>query len=194
MQVKSAVATSGSSLAITYPAAQTAGNLNVVAVMWGDTTASVSSVTDSKNNVYALAVGPTQTTGVTQSIYYAKNIVAGSNTVTVTFSQAASWPNVNVLEYSGLSTTSPLDVFATASGSGTAANSGAATTTSANELIFGTGSTTNAATAAGSGFSNRIINSFGDISEDKIVSSTGSYNATATMTSGSWVMQMVAFR
>ena len=62
MQVKSAVATSGSSVAITYPAAQTAGNLNVVAVMWGDTTSAVSSVTDSKGNTYALAVGPTKVT------------------------------------------------------------------------------------------------------------------------------------
>jgi IPT/TIG domain-containing protein len=194
VQVKSAVANSGGSIAVTYPGAQTAGNLNVVAVMWGDSTSTVSSVTDSKGNSYTLAVGPTRITGVTQSIYYAKNIVGGSNTVTVTFNQTAAFPNVNVLEYSGLSTTNPLDVFSSASGSGTTANSGAATTTSANELIFGAGSTSNAFTAAGSGFSNRIINSFGDISEDQIVSNTGSYNATATLTSGTWVMQMVAFR
>ena len=129
MQVKSAVATSGSSVAITYPAAQTAGNLNVVAVMWGDTTSAVSSVTDSKGNAYALAVGPTKASGLTSAIYYAKNIAAGSNTVTVTFNQAAGFPNVNVLEYSGLDTTSPLDVTSTASGSGTTANSGSATTT-----------------------------------------------------------------
>ena len=37
-------------------------------------------------------------------------------------------------------------------------------------------------TAAGSGFSTRIINAFGGISEDQMVSSTGSYNATATLT------------
>jgi hypothetical protein len=194
VQVKSATVLSGSSVAVTYPVAQTAGNLNVVAVMWGDTTSTVKSVTDSQGNLYALAIGPTKITGVSQSIYYAKNIVAGSNTVTATFNQAAAYPNVNVLEYSGPSTTSPLDVVASASCSGTTANSGVAATTSANELIFGTGSTSNVATGAGSGFSNRIINSFGDISEDRIVSSTGSYNATATMTSGSWVMQMVAFR
>src|SRR5207248_799697 len=115
-------------------------------------------------------------------------------TVTVTFNQTASFPNVNVLEYSGLSTTSPLDVFSSATGSGTTANSGSASTTSANELIFGAGNPSSTFTAAGSGFNNRIINSFGGISEDKIVGSTGSYNATAIMTSGTWVMQMVAFR
>jgi hypothetical protein len=194
VQVKSAVATSGSSVSITYPAAQTAGNLNVVAVMWGDTTSTVSLVTDSKGNAYALAVGPTRASGLSSAIYYAKNIAAGSNTVTVTFNQTAGFPNVNALEYSGLDTASPLDVTSTASGSGTTANSGSATTTSANELIVGVGNPSSVFTAAGSGFSNRIINSFGGISEDRIVTSTGSYNATATMTSGTWVMQMATFR
>jgi hypothetical protein len=194
VQVKSAVTTSGASVVITYPAAQTAGNLNVVAVMWGDTTSTVSSVTDSKGNIYALAVGPTKATGLTSAIYYAKNIAGGSNTVTVKFNQTAGWPNVNVLEYRGLDTANPLDVKAAATGTGTTANSGSATTTSANELIVGAGNPTSSFTAAGSGFSNRIINSFGGISEDKIVSSTGSYNATATLTSGGWVMQMAAFR
>src|SRR4029077_717739 len=37
-------------------------------------------------------------------------------------------------------------------------------------------------------------NAFGGIAEDKIVNSTGNYNATATLTSGAWVMQMAAFR
>ena len=44
---------------VTYTAAQTAGDLNVVVVGWNDSTATVSSVTDSKGNVYTRAVGPT---------------------------------------------------------------------------------------------------------------------------------------
>jgi hypothetical protein len=194
VQVKSGVATAGSSLAVAYPAAQTAGNLNVIAVMWGDTTATVNSVTDSRGNPYALAVGPTRTNGLTSAIYYAKNIAAGGNTVTVTFNQRAGWPNVNVLEYSGLDTANPLDVVATASGNGTIANSGVASTTSANELIVGAGNPSSLFKAAGSGFSSRFINSFGGISEDAIVTNVGTYNATAVMTSGAWVMQMAAFR
>jgi IPT/TIG domain len=194
VQVKAGVATSGSSLAVAYPAAQTAGNLNVIAVMWGDTTSSVNSVTDSRGNPYALAVGPTRTNGLSSSIYYAKNIAAGGNTVTVTFNQRAGWPNVNVLEYSGLDTANPLDVVATASGNGTIANSGVANTTSANELIVGAGNPTSLFKAAGSGFSSRLINSFGGISEDAIVTNVGNYRATAVMTSGTWVMQMATFR
>jgi hypothetical protein len=48
---------------VTYPAAQTAGDLSVVIVGWNDASAQVSSVTDSKGNVYQLAVGPTVLTG-----------------------------------------------------------------------------------------------------------------------------------
>jgi hypothetical protein len=66
-------------VSVAYTATQTAGNLNVVIVGWNDITNSVSSVTDSQNNAYQLAVGPTtRTTLLTQSIYYAKNIKGGS--------------------------------------------------------------------------------------------------------------------
>ncbi len=115
----------------------------------------VSSVTDSRGNTYALAIGPTSGTGLRQSIYYAKNIAAGSNTVTVAFSKAAAFVDVRVLEYSGLDTLNPLDKTAGAAGSGTTASSGAATTTSANELIFGAGMTVARFTGAGTGFTSR---------------------------------------
>jgi len=186
---------SGSTLAVAYPAAQTAGNLNIVVVGWNDTTAAVSSVTDSRGNTYTRAVGPTTGTALSQSIYYAKNIIAGSNTVTVVFNQTAAYPDVRVLEYSGADTTNPLDVTAGASGTGLTGNSGSATTTSANELVFGAGMTFDIYNAAGSGYTNRVITNFGDIAEDKSVTSTGSYNATAAMrASAAWVMQMATFK
>ena len=193
VQAKSGTARTGASLAVAYPVVQTAGNMNVVAVMWGDTTSTVSSVTDSQNNTYVLAVGPTTASGLSSALYYAANIIGGSNTVTVTFNTTAAWPNVNVMEYSGLSTSNPLDVTSAGTGAGTTANSGSATTTSASELIVGAGNPVTTFTAAGSGFTSRVINSFGGISEDKIVNATGSYNATAPMTSGGWVMQMATF-
>ena len=142
--------TASASVSVIYPAAQIAGDLNIVAVGWNDTTSTVSSVTDSRGNTYALAIGPTTGTGLRQSIYYAKNIAAGSNTVTVAFNKAAAFVDVRVLEYSGLDTLNPLDTTAGAVGSGTAASSGAATTTSANELIFGAGMTVGRFTGAGS--------------------------------------------
>jgi hypothetical protein len=182
------------SVSVTYPVAQTASDLNIVAVGWNDTTSTVSDVTDSLGNTYTLAIGPTTGTGLTQSIYYAKNIAAGSNTVTVTFNQAAAFPDVRILEYSGLDTKNPLDITAGAAGNGTAASSGAATTTSANELIFGAGMTGTVFTAAGAGFTSRIITTPNtDIAEDEVVSSAGSYSASATGGAGNWVMQMATF-
>jgi IPT/TIG domain len=197
VQVKSATPHPTSlSVAVTYSVAQTAGNLNVVEVGWNDTTSSVNSVTDSRGNGYVLAVGPTRGTGLTQSIYYAKNIGGGTNTVTVTFNKAAAVVDVRALEYSGLDTANPLDVTAAAAGSGTTGNSGAATTRSANELIVGAGMTAGAFTKAGTGFTSRIITSpDADIAEDQITTAPGSYSATApTSTSTVWVMQMAAFQ
>ena len=176
---------------VTYPAGQTAHDLNVVVVGWNDTTATVQTVKDSAGNTYSLAIGPTSGTGLRQSIYYAANIVGGSNTVTVTFSQAAVYPDIRILEYRGIST---VDVTAGASGSSATASSGAATTTVANELIFGA-NTVATSSRVGSGFTSRIITSpDGDIAEDKVVTAIGSNSATSTLTSsGPWVMQMVTF-
>ena len=196
VQVKSATPqTASASVAVTYPVAQTLGNLNIVAVGWNDTTSTVSGITDTRGNTYVLAIGPTTGTGLRQSIYYAKNIVAGSNTVTVTFSKAAAFVDVRVLEYSGLDTANPLDQTAGAVGSGTTASSGAVTTTAANELIFGAGMTISRFTAAGSGFISRIITSpDADIAEDRTVAATGSYSATAPNSTSNWVMQVATFK
>ena len=181
VQVKAATPqTHSASVAVTYTVAQTAGNLNIVAVGWNDTTSTVTGVTDTRGNTYTLAIGPTTGTGLRQSIYYAKNIAAGSNTVTVTFNQAAAFVDIRALEYSGLDTANPLDETAGAAGSGTTASSGAATTTAANELIFGAGMTASAFTKAGTGFTLRTITSpDADIAEDQITTATGSYSATA---------------
>ena len=67
------------SVTVKYGAAQTAGNLNAIAVGWNDTTATVTSLTDTKGNIYVRAVGPTTYPGMlTQSLYYAKNIAAAA--------------------------------------------------------------------------------------------------------------------
>jgi hypothetical protein len=185
---------------ISYPLAQTAGHLNIIVVGWNDTSATVRSVADSRGNTYALAVGPTNGTALTQSIYYASNILGGSNTVTVTFSQAANYPDIRILEFAGLRPTSQLDVTAGASGTdsnNTVVSSGLASTTSAHELIFGAGTTSLVFDQAGSLFIPDVITYFGDIAEDESVSAIGTYGATATLGgsgSANWVMQMASFK
>jgi len=110
VQVKAATPqTASGSVSVTYTLAQTAGNLNVVVVGWNDTTSTVSMVSDSLGNNYALAIGPTTGTAVRQSIYYAKGIKAGNNTVTIRFSQAARYADIRLLEYSGMDPVNPLE-------------------------------------------------------------------------------------
>src|SRR5439155_1087342 len=135
----------------------------------------------------------------TQAIYYAKNIAsaaAGANTVTVTFSVAAVFPDIRIAEYSGLDTANPLDVAVGAQGTTTAtSNSGSVTTTNGNDLLVGANVVQSITTGAGSSFTNRIITPDGDILEDRVVTVTGSYSATAALDRVQpWVMQMVAFR
>jgi hypothetical protein len=187
------VAASATSVAVTYTTAEVTGDLNVVVVSWNDTSSSIVSVTDSASNVYA-PVGATAGHGLSQAIYYAKNIAGATPTVTVTFNTSASFPDVRVLEYSGLSTTAPLDNWAGSSGSSAAPDSGAAATTG-NDLILGAGTTANVFSGAGTGFTSRIITPFGNINEDSAAAvAAGSHNATATVIGSQlWLMQVAGF-
>ena len=159
-------------VSVTFTSAQVAGDLNVVVVGWNDSTATVSAVTDKSGNTYIRAVGPTVQSGIaTQSIYYAKNIVsaaAGANTVTVTFTTAAVYPDIRILEYSGADPNNPVDVTAASSGNSASSSSGAATTTNATDLIFAANLVQTTTTGPGSGFTKRLLTSpDGDIAEDR---------------------------
>jgi hypothetical protein len=191
----SASSASRSTITVTYQAAQNAGDLNVVAIGWSNRAATIRSVTDTKGNTYALAVGPTATG--TQAIYYAKNVqaaTAGSNTVTVTLSTSAPWTDVRIVEYGGIDTTSPLDGAVAASGTGTITSSGPLTTTNAHNLLFAANYVGGTSTGPGPGYTQRL-NPSGDIVQDQIVSATGTYTATAPQDSNSsYIMQLVAFR
>ncbi len=186
-----------STVNVAFPAPQTAGNLNVVAVGSYYSAATVASVTDSLGNIYVRAVGPTAIDGwESQSIYYARNIAAapdGSNTVTVSFDSVVDYSDIRILEYAGADRDNPVDVVAASAGSDAISDSGPATTTTTNDLIFGALITSSAGTP-GPGFTNRLLTNFGNIAEDQMVAATGAYNATATVSPGAWIMQMVAFR
>ena len=191
--------TDESTATVRHTKAQGAGDLNVVAVGFNNATSTISSVTDSAGNVYQVAAPLTRGSALSQAIYYAKNIksaAAGSNVVKVQFSGAVPYPDVRVLEYSGLDPVNPLDSSASAAGSGASASSGNLTTSAANEMIFGAGTTQGVFAGASNGFTSRIITPIdGDIALDKSVSAAGTYPATASLNGGAaWVMQGVAFR
>ena len=184
---------------VSFTSAQTGGDLNVVLVGWSDSTAQITSVTDSAGNSYALAVGPTVLSGsASHAIYYARNILAAGagNVVTVRFATAAAYPDVRILQYRGLDRVSPLDVVSAGTGTGTSSSVPAVATTSTVDLLVAGNYVQTSTTGAGSGFTSRFVTSpDGDIAEDRVVTAAGSYGASAPLSAaGWWVMQMVAFK
>src|SRR5262249_38275951 len=149
---------------------------------------------------YHLAVGPTVLPGTaTQSIYYAAGIApaaANANTVTVTYSAAAAYVDVRIAEYSGIDPANPVDTGAEATGSGKLSDSGLAITTTAADVLVAGNYVAHTTTGPGSGYTQRMMTPDQDILEDSLVSSVGSYHATAPLSNGSgwWIMQMVALR
>src|ERR1051325_5010801 len=93
-----------SSVSVQYTGPQTTGDLNVIAVGWNDVTSNLLSVTDSSGNQYQVAASVMRGSGLSQAIYYAKNIkaaAAGANSVTVQFDRLAAYIDVRILEYQG---------------------------------------------------------------------------------------------
>jgi hypothetical protein len=191
--------TNQTQVSVAYAAAQAAGDTNILVIGWNNATSNITSVTDSAGNVYQLAVPTARGDGLSQAIYYAKNIkaaAAGTNSVTVTFNAPTQYVDIRALEYSGLDLVNPFDVGASASGTSNLASSGPVTTNTARELVIGAGMTAWAFSGAGTGFTTRIITSpDADIAEDRFVTATGSYSATAPLVgSAAWVMQVATFK
>ncbi len=182
----------------TYSEAQTAGDTNILAIGWNDVTASIASVVDSGGNVYQPALATYRGSGMSQAVYYSSNIAAapaGSNQVTVTFNQAAVFVDLRITEYARVRHANPFDGGVSANGNGSNASTSPLAVPAASELLFAAGMTGAVFTGPGPGFTSRIITSpDGDIVEDAIAPSAGSYNATAPLNGGTWLLQLAAFR
>ena len=189
------------SVSAAFPISNTTGNLILVFVRMSSSSQTVT-LTDSANNTYFQAVAQVQNADSSQvHLFYAKNILgAAANTVTATFSSTNNHPWLAIYEFKGLSPTNPLDQTATAQGNGSTPSSGATpTTTSTNELVFGaTGlsSTYSGAQTAGNGFAmlENDTASSPAANEFMLVTSTGSYTATFTLSgSTNWTAIVATF-
>src|SRR5207244_2312391 len=131
-------------------------------------------------------------TGISQALYYAKNINSGVNIVKATFASAASSPDLIVLEYRNADTLNPLNATHAQSGTGTLTpSSGQATNITQGELLIGAGMTNKLFTAPGSLYTQRaLVAKAKNIAEDRIVTSAGAYDASATLSdaTGYYVM------
>jgi len=111
------------------------------------------------------------------------------------------WNNsmLAVFEYSGLATSSALDVAAAATGNSNSLNTGPITTSGPNELLFASGYGNSGGTlSAGSNYVMQLYTTHVGLHlglEDRTVSAAGTYNATFTDTGAwDWVAQIAAFR
>ena len=193
---------------------QVAGDLNVVVVAFnaGATTTidgpgtTPHFITDTKGNVYTL-VATVPGTGISQSIWYAQNILAaaaGTNTINVQFSTAVT-AEMTVSEYSGSTTgaSSPLDQANGNANTSTVATTGNVTTVFPNELIIttvaeGIGQDV---TGVNSGFRLLPVENFNMTpgfswysTADQFVSAVGTYSNTFNLSaSKSFVSTIVTF-
>jgi hypothetical protein len=178
----------------------TAGNLIIVAIQ-GSAISSNPTVSDSRGNTYTKIGSVNGGGGPAYSyLYYAKNIAAGANTVTVTLNNGGDL-GFHISEWSGLDTTSPVTASSTgvATSSATLWSASSLTTTAANSLLFSFGGTESSAETftAGTNFT-KITDqpSHSSMAQYRVVSSTGSYNSTMTVNTAdsAWVVIMAAFK
>lgn len=132
-----------------------------------------------------------------QAVFYAANIAAsGPNTtqVTVVFDRPAVFVDLRITEYSGLKASAPFAAGVSAKGTGVSAETGMLVTNAPNDLLFAAGMTSGSFTEPGGGFVSRVITSpDGDIVEDAVVVTPGGYQASASLTGGTWLLQLAAF-
>jgi hypothetical protein len=189
------------SISQSFPNGNVAGHLIIAFVRMSTTTQTVQ-VTDSLGNVYTDAVSQGQSVDGHQiHVFYAKNIAAGANTVTATFSATNNHPWLSIYEYSGLSTTAPLDQTASAQGTSSSPSSGVTpSTTSSHELLFaglGMPATSTPTVTSGSGFSflQQDTNTSRAANESQIVNSVGRYAASFPLNGTTyWTAAIATFK
>jgi RHS repeat-associated protein len=187
---------------LSFTSNNTAGNFIAVCVRAGHS-GEVFTISDSNGNTYTQAVFLSETldtpNGHSLAIFYAKNIAAGANTVTVSDTISGTL-RFAILEYSGVATSSVLDGTASAQGSSISPNSGNATTTASGDLLLGAISTADPASfVAGSGYSTKesvpVEPGTKLIAEDWIQTTAGTTSASVTLAaSDPWGAVFAAFK
>ncbi len=198
-----------SSQTASFGNAVTSGDLIVVAVApWNSSDIeAVSSVTDSAGNPYSKAVeDPSVPEGAVQplSIWYAPNVVGGTNfTVTVTLQNPGA-VSVAIHEYGGLAASNVVDQVGHANGNGSQATATlSAATSQANDLLFSASTFTDVSVVSATAGSNYTLRQSqpNDLccdalfTEDQAVNVTGQYTATFSYPQAvNYRVAVVAFR
>ena len=190
--------TNSGTFGLAFPSGNTLGNLIIV---FGSNFGSAATISDTNSNSYSQLsnLNVADPTHGYQPVWYAFNCASGANTVTVVSGALAS-AALLIAEYSGISTTSPLDQSGTNSGSGGTTWTGPSlTTTHASELllVIAYASPSGGPTTISSPFTADETTTAGSfvvgILAENIVSSTGTYQATGAYVFGSYGITMATF-
>ncbi len=188
-----------SSASLAFPANNTVGNWIGVGIRVGEPNETIT-VKDSKGNTYHGATQINQTgDGDTLAIFYAENIAAGANTVTVSVSSADTL-RFAILEFSGVAPSGSIDQAIANQGSNASPNSGGITTTVNGDLLLGAIMSADEETyTAGSGF--QIVESVPAAPNTKLImeyqvqASSGSTSSSAKLSSADpWAAGIAAFK
>jgi hypothetical protein len=166
----------------------TAGSLIVAAMSWDTSSGSTVTCSDTRSNAYTtLNVWNDATNTQSLAICYAPNSSAGADTVTATLGAGAGFRRMIISEYSGVATSSPVDVSLGIGGvaGAAAATSGSVTPTQNGDLIYGAIMDTGTITpiAPGAGFTQRSFTNVKDLATQDFQQLTAAAVA-ATFTQG----------
>lgn len=171
---------------------------HLIVAVGTNTTALTVSAADTQSNTYQTDVA----TSSSRAPYIISSRITTelttADTVTVTYSGTAGQRLMGLYEFSGLASSTWLDQINQGSGTGTAPNSGNVVTTQADELLFGheRNNAAGSTYAPGGGFSllDNIQNGQWMATSYLIVSATGTYAASGTITSTGWTQSIATYR
>jgi hypothetical protein len=164
----------------------------IIACATFDNTSATLSLSDSLGSSFTTLLGPVDVAASSRRHYLfaALDVAGGSDTITATLSAAApSRFEVYIHEYANVSA---YDVGRAAIGTSASMTSGTMNLSGSNELLFGYAWSSDTVTV-GSGFTARST-AYSNVTEDMIVTSAGSYEATASQNSNAWAMLAAAFK
>src|SRR5262249_74658 len=127
------------------------------------------------------------------AIFYANVSTSITPTVTVQWGSSATYPEMELYEFSNIASSSSIDASLSASGNSANVTSGSVSTTDSGDLLFGACCVANAVTAGETGWINTVTKNHNGV-EFRLPGAIGSYNATWTESaSGAYAAVQAAF-
>jgi hypothetical protein len=197
---------SSSPVTCTYIHAQTAGNTNLVCMSWVDATATFTSMSDSAGNTYQQVLS-LSSPAHSMSMYVfvcvgIKAAAANTNTVTINVNTngAFNFPELFIIELSGVTALDLSACTINSASSGTTATAGPVTCSYQHELLIGYMYTNTTENGLGTGWSFVMWSNGqqgtgnGGAMEQQSTSTGGSFTANTKLTpSGDWAQMIVGF-